>query len=189
MRALVTVAVVAVLAPPASAVAADGPRQHNPYARLFTAQTLGTVAGTVSDVSGARLPDVTVEVANPALIEKIRTAVTNGAGEYTIVNLPAGTYTVTFSHAGFNTLHREGVEIAANATATVNGELKVWSISERATGQPPTPPLSSLPSPAVVCGMTMSQGGATLDPKMLQHPPANVPKGSIRIIPAPACRK
>ena len=46
----------------------------------------GTIAGTVRDTSGAVLPGVTVEAASPALIEKVRTAVTDGSGQYQIVN-------------------------------------------------------------------------------------------------------
>jgi len=186
MHPLVTVAILAALALPSSAIAQGSPRQQNPYARLFVAQSLGTVAGTVRDVSGARLPGVTVEVSNLALIEKTRTAVTNGAGQYTVVNLPAGTYTVTFSLPGFNTLHREGIEVTADATTTLNGELKVWSVSETVTG---LPQVHSLPSQAVICGMTVLQGDAKVDPKMPQHPPANAPKPSIKIVPAPACQK
>jgi hypothetical protein len=190
MRALVIVAALATLAlPPPSAAAADG-SQQNPFARLFIAQSFGTVAGTVRDVvSGAPLPGATVEVANPALIEKTRTAVTNGAGEYTVVDLPVGSYAVTFSLAGFNTLHREGVEVAAGATTKVNGKLKVWSIPEAATGRPPVPQPNPLPSQTIVCGMTIIQGGATLDAKMAHHPPANAPKPMIKVFPAPACQK
>jgi len=116
MRELLTVGALVVLALPAAG--ADNGRQQNPYARLFVAQSLGTVAGTVRDVSGARLPGVTVEMSNPALIEKTRTAVTNGTGQYTVVNLPVGTYTVTFSLAGFNTLHHEGIEVTTDATTS-----------------------------------------------------------------------
>ena len=188
MRALLTVGTLAVLTLPAAG-AEDGRRPQNPYARLFVAQSLGTVAGTVRDVSGARLPGVTVEISNPALIEKTRIAVTNGTGQYTVVNLPVGTYTVTFSLAGFNTLHREGIEVTADATATVNGELKVWLVPEVVTGVPPAPQANSLPSQTIVCGMTVLQGDAKIDPKMPQHPSLNAPKPSIKIVPAPACQK
>jgi hypothetical protein len=97
------------------------------------AQTLGSVAGSVKDTSGAVLPGVTVEVASPALIEKTRTAVTDGAGQYTIINLPVGTYSVTFSLTGFNTIRREGIDVAANFTASVNAEMKVGAIAETVT--------------------------------------------------------
>ena len=68
---------------------------------LASAQTL---AGTVRDTSGAVLPGVTVEASSPALIEKLRTAVADGSGQYQITNLPPGTYAITFSLSGFGTL-------------------------------------------------------------------------------------
>ena len=71
------------------------------------AQVLGSVAGSVRDASGAVLPGVTVEAASPALIEKVRSAVTDGSGQYTIVNLPPGTYSVSFTLPGFSTVKRE----------------------------------------------------------------------------------
>ena len=103
------------------------------------AQTLGTVAGSVKDTSAAVLPGVTVEVASPALIEKTRTAITDGAGQYTIVNLPVGTYSVTFSLTGFNSIRREGIDVLSNFTANVNAEMKVGAISETVmvTGEAP----------------------------------------------------
>ena len=88
-------------------------------ATAASAQQLGTVAGVVRDPSGAVLPGVTVEVASPALIEKVRTAVTDGSGQYRIVNLPPGTYTVTFTLTGFSTVRREGVEVSVGFTAQV----------------------------------------------------------------------
>jgi hypothetical protein len=97
------------------------------------AQTLGSIAGAVKDTSGAVLPGVTVEAASPALIEKIRTAVTDGAGQYTIVNLPVGAYSVTFTLTGFNTTRREGIEVLTNFTANVNAEMKVGAIAETVT--------------------------------------------------------
>ena len=41
-----------------------------------------SITGVVKDTSGALLPGVTVEAASPALIEKVRTAVTDGTGQY-----------------------------------------------------------------------------------------------------------
>ena len=76
------------------------------------------IAGTVKDASGAVLPGVTVEASSPALIEKTRAVVTDGAGQYRIIDLRPGVYTVTFTLAGFNTVIREGVELPANFTAT-----------------------------------------------------------------------
>src|SRR5437667_2412036 len=75
------------------------------------------IAGVVRDASGAVLPGVTVEAASPALIEKVRTAVTDEQGQYRIVDLRTGTYTVTFTLTGFAPVRREAVELAANFTA------------------------------------------------------------------------
>jgi len=77
----------------------------------------GSIAGVVKDASGAVLPGVTVEAASPALIEKLRTAVTDGQGLYRIVDLRPGTYTVTFTLPGFSTFKREGLELTAGFTA------------------------------------------------------------------------
>jgi len=104
------------------------------------AQSGSGIAGVVKDSSGAVLPGVTVEASSPALIEKVRTVVTDGAGQYKIVNLVPGVYAVSFTLTGFNTVRREGVELTAAFTATVNGEMKVGSLQETITvsGQAPT---------------------------------------------------
>ena len=94
-----------------------------------SAQSNATIAGVVKDSSGAVLPGVTVEAASPALIEKVRTAVTDGAGQYKIVNLVPGVYTVTFTLTGFNTVKREGIELTAAFTATVNADMRVGSLA------------------------------------------------------------
>ena len=79
------------------------------------------------------LPGVTVEAASPALIEKVRTAVTDGQGRYNIVDLRPGIYTVTFTLPGFSTFKREGIELSAGFTATVNAEMKVGALEETVT--------------------------------------------------------
>ena len=109
------------------------------------AQVLGSIAGNVKDGSGAVLPGVTVEAASPALIEKVRTAVTDGSGQYRIVNLPPGTYSVTFSLTGFSSVKREGVEVSTNITANIDGELKVGAVQETitVTGESPVVDIQS----------------------------------------------
>src|SRR3989454_1990107 len=91
------------------------------------------IAGSVKDSSGAVLPGVNVEAASPELIERIRTAVTDGAGQYRIEDLRPGAYTVTFSLPGFTTLKREGIELTGTFTATINVELKVGAVAETVT--------------------------------------------------------
>ena len=99
----------------------------------------GTISGTVRDASGAVLPGVTVEAASPALIEKVRSAVTDGQGVYRVIDLRPGTYSVTFTLAGFNTLRRENVELTTGFTATVNGDLTVGNLAETVTVSGATP--------------------------------------------------
>src|SRR2546423_1927004 len=101
-------------------------------ARAQTAVS-GTIAGLVTDTTGAVLPGVTVEAASPALIEKVRTSVTDEQGLYRIVDLRPGVYTVTFTLPGFSTFRREGLELTTAFTATVNAELKVGSLEETIT--------------------------------------------------------
>src|SRR3954452_25335021 len=88
------------------------------------------ISGLVRDTSGAVLPGVTVEAASPVLIEKVRSAVSDDQGRYTIVDLRPGTYTVTFTLTGFSTLKREGFELPGNFTATINADLKVGALEE-----------------------------------------------------------
>src|SRR6266852_5588970 len=98
-----------------------------------TARAQSAIAGVVKDASGAVLPGVTVEASSDVLIEKVRTATTDGTGQYRIVDLRAGTYTVTFALPGFNGLKRDGVELTGSFTAVINAELKVGAIEETVT--------------------------------------------------------
>jgi Carboxypeptidase regulatory-like domain len=97
------------------------------------AQATASIAGLVRDASGAVLPGVTVEASSPALIEKVRSAVTDGSGQYKIEALRPGVYTVTFTLAGFATLRREGIELSGSFAATVNADLKVGALEETVT--------------------------------------------------------
>jgi hypothetical protein len=97
------------------------------------ASAQGSIAGAVRDTSGAVLPGVTVVAASPALIEKARSVVTDGTGQYKIVDLRPGIYSVTFTLTGFNTVKREGIELTGSFAATVNGEMMVGSVAETVT--------------------------------------------------------
>ena len=98
-----------------------------------------SIAGVVRDPSGAVLPGVTVEASSPVLIEKVRTAVTDGSGLYRIVDLRAGTYTVTFTLPGFSTVKRDGIELTGSLTASVNADLRVGAVEETITVTGETP--------------------------------------------------
>src|SRR5687767_5466507 len=84
-----------------------------------------SITGVVRDASGAVLPGVTVEASSPALIEKVRTVVTDGSGQYRIVDLRPGAYSVAFTLPGFATVKRDGIELAGSLTATVNADMRV----------------------------------------------------------------
>src|SRR5687767_12628098 len=109
------------------------------------ASAQASIVGMVKDASGAVLPGVTVEASSPVLIEKVRSAVTDGSGQYRIVDLRPGLYAVSFSLPGFTTTQREGIELAGTFTATVNADLRVGAVSETITvsGESPTVDLQS----------------------------------------------
>src|SRR5687768_15573900 len=120
-----------------------------------------TISGVIKDPSGAVLPGVTVEASSPVLIEKVRTAITDGSGQYRIVDLRPGSYKVTFTLAGFNTVVREGVELSGEFVATVNADLPVGGLEETitVTGESPTVDVQS------------AKRQTTLDGEMLQAIP------------------
>jgi len=100
---------------------------------LARAQERASIVGQVVDATGAVVPGVTVEAASPALIEKVRSAVTDTSGQYRVEDLRPGTYTATFTLPGFNTFKREGIELTGSFTATVNVELNVGAVTETIT--------------------------------------------------------
>ena len=100
---------------------------------------LASITGVVKDTSGAVLPGVTVEVSSPVLIEKTRSAVTDGSGQYRIVDLRAGTYSVSFTLTGFSTVKRDGIELSGSFVATINADMKVGAVEETITVSGETP--------------------------------------------------
>jgi len=98
-----------------------------------------SLTGVVRDTSGAVLPGVTVEAESPALIEKVRSGVSDGSGRYRIENLRPGLYTVRFELPGFSTVKRDGVELTGTSSSTVNVELRVGSLEETITVTGETP--------------------------------------------------
>src|SRR5882672_9597479 len=99
-------------------------------AAAASAHAQSAIAGVVRDSSGAVLPGVTVEASSPALIEGSRTAVTDGAGQYTIADLRPGVYAVAFSLTGFRGVRRDGIVLPTSFTATVNADLAIGTVQE-----------------------------------------------------------
>src|SRR6266542_3835707 len=103
------------------------------------ASAQASLTGVVKDNSGAVLPGVTVDAASPALIEKVRSVVSDGTGQYQIVNLVPGAYTLTFALPGFNTVKREGVVLAGTFTAKIDADMRVGALEETITVTGETP--------------------------------------------------
>jgi Carboxypeptidase regulatory-like domain len=97
------------------------------------ASAQGTIAGVAKDTTGAVLPGVTVQAASSVLIGGSREVVTDSSGQYSIVNLRPGTYTVSFTLTGFSTYRRENILLEANFTAQVNAEMRVGELAESIT--------------------------------------------------------
>src|SRR5687767_6402271 len=87
------------------------------------AQAQASLAGVVRDNTGAVLPGVTVEATSVVLIEKARTAVTDGSGQYRITELPPGLYSLTFTLTGFSVVRRDGIEVRGSGVVPINTEL------------------------------------------------------------------
>src|SRR6187431_896098 len=77
----------------------------------------GAITGVVKDVSGGVLPGVTVEAASPALIEKVRSVSTDATGQYRVVDLRPGAYSVTFTLTGFKAVKRDGIQLTGTFVA------------------------------------------------------------------------
>jgi len=97
------------------------------------------LTGTVRDASGAVLPGVTVEAASPVLIEKVKSAVTDGSGQYRIIDLRPGVYSITATLPGFATFKRDNIDLVGTSTITIPIDMKVGSIEESVvvTGESP----------------------------------------------------
>jgi hypothetical protein len=132
------------------------------------------IAGAVTDTTGSALPGVTIEVRSPALIEQVRTAVTDGQGAYRILALPPGVYSVTFTLADFRTYRREGIELRTGFTAPADAVLEVGAVQETVTvtGASPVVDVQNTQTDNVISRETLQilptnqnlQGFATLTP-------------------------
>ncbi|MGA2359901.1 MAG: carboxypeptidase regulatory-like domain-containing protein [Terriglobales bacterium] len=96
-----------------------------PYAQAQ--QTLGGITGSVADKTGGVLPETVVTIVGDQT-KLTRTQKTNANGIYDFVNLPIGTYTLTFTHDGFETQKVPSITVQANRTATVNAVLPVGQV-------------------------------------------------------------
>jgi hypothetical protein len=95
---------------------------------LSAQQTLGGITGTVSDATGGVIPNATVTVTDEQT-SLTRTTTTSGSGSYTFVDLPIGSYTITYTSTGYEVQKTPHITVQADRTATVNASLKVGQTS------------------------------------------------------------
>ena len=127
-------------------------------------QTLGGITGTVVDPSGSAIPGVEVKATSDET-KLVRTAKSNGTGTYELVDLPIGTYTITFTLNGFTTERIPGIIVQADRTITLPGKLAVGSVADSVTVES-TPLLNA----------TDTTNGYVLDKTQIQEIP--LPTGS-----------
>ena len=137
----------------------------------FSAVAQSSIAGVVRDASGAVLPGVSVEATSPALIEKLRTAVTDGSGQYRVAELTPGTYDVSFTLSGFATVKRTGVEVSGGgAVISINVDMRVGGLQETITVSGETP---------VVDVQTSTRKQTVLDDAVISALPASRGYGNL----------
>jgi hypothetical protein len=138
-----------------------------------------SLTGTVRDASGGVLPGVTVEASSPALIEKVRTAVTDASGQYRITDLRAGVYSLSFSLPGFTVVRREDITLSGTQTLTIPVEMRVGGLQETITVTGETPvvdvqsarrevvmdsnTIQTIPATRAVGGLLNATAGLTVD--------------------------
>ena len=128
-----------------------------------------SLTGTVRDASGGVLPGVTVEASSPALIEKVRSVVTDDSGQYRIIDLRPGVYTLTVTLPGFTTVKREGIELAGSQTLTIPVEMRVGGLEETITVTGETP----------VVDVQNARREVVLDNEVIQSIPATRAAGAL----------
>ena len=155
-----------------------------------TASAQASIAGVVRDASGAVLPGVTVEAASPVLIEKVRSATSDGTGQYRITSLPPGTYSVTMTLPGFSTVKREGLDVSGEGIITVNGEMRVGGVQETitVTGESPLVDVQSTRRQQIVDDETLKSLPATRGYNALVFLVPSITGGSNQIDLMPAMR-
>src|SRR5205809_4330771 len=152
------------------------------------AHAQASLAGVVKDASGAVLPGVTVEASSSAQIEKVRSVVTDDTGQYRIVDLRPGSYTLTFTLTGFSTVKREGLELAGSGTIAVNAELRVGTIAETitVTGETPVVDVQNAARQAVLTGEAVAAAPAarSWNGILLLQPGITGDPGQVQLVPS-----
>jgi hypothetical protein len=134
----------------------------------------GTILGTVTDSSGAVIPDAQVQVTNTATNVSTQ-VVTNSTGNYRVPYLPPGLYAVTVEHAGFKKYVRTGLELQLAGKLEVNIALEPGEVSQQIEVTEETPLLS----------VADGSRGATIGRSQLQELPIKDGSAAELIVLAP----
>jgi len=97
---------------------------------LLSQEIYATLTGTVHDPTGAVVPGVTVTVHNDDTNTDMRTVKTDSSGSYTVTNLPAGTYTITFKDPGFRTYTASNVILHVAEKRTLDAEMQIGTLAQ-----------------------------------------------------------
>ena len=162
-----------------------------PFAMLpAVAHAQTSITGTVRDASGAVLPGVTVEASSPVLIEKVRSAISDGTGQYRLTELPPGKYTITMSLSGFTTVKREDIDVSGVGVITINADMRVGTVQETitVTGETPVVDVQSTRRQQVIDDETLKALPATRGYNALVFLVPSVTGGSNQIDLMPAMR-
>src|SRR5688572_12926666 len=133
------------------------------------AHAQASITGLVRDTSGAVLPGVTVEASSPALIEKVRSVVTDDTGQFRIIDLRPGVYTLSATLPGFVTVRREGINLAGTQTLTLPLEMRVGGLEETITVTGETP----------VVDVQSARREVVIDRELVQTIPASRAAGAL----------
>lgn len=126
------------------------------------AQTTASIFGTVTDESGAVIPDAKVLATN-TLTNEVRAARSNEVGNFSMPALPVGAYTVRCELEGFRTWIQQGIELSLNRNARLDIKLTVGALSEKVT----------VISDAPLVEATSSEMGALVDQRRVVDLPIN----------------
>jgi len=121
---------------------------------------MGSIEGRVTDSSGGVIPGVTITATNAAT-QVAYTASSNHVGDYAVLRLPPGTYTVTVDHQGFKKLERENVQVQVGDRLSIDLALQVGAASEVVT----------VTSEAPLVRSTDAQTGEVINNKMIEDLP------------------
>ena len=124
--------------------------------------TTGSIYGSITDPTGAVVPQATVTATN-VQTNTNQTTKSNESGEYTFPVLSPGDYSITSTMAGFQTQSQQGVRLDANQNVHVNFTLQVGSETSKVTVE----------ASITLVDTRESQVGATVDQKRIEDLPLN----------------